>query len=173
MKRKPFLIGLFFLTSLKSFSQSREAGTDLGAIKQYMKDRDTNTISPKTRYTQAIKSVLKQYNNAIEKLDLNGTDDLFTEDSRIYESGNNEGTYNNYRQVHLETELSGFKSFKISDYKVDVTLAGKYAFATEIYKYVSIAKDNTEVDGNEINTIVLKNERGQWKIAVRHNSSIN
>lgn len=39
---------------------------------------------------EAVKTVLKQYNNAIEKLDVTGTEKLFTADSKIYESGGSE-----------------------------------------------------------------------------------
>ncbi len=51
----------FFIFSISAFSQSDD--------------------------TDAIKALLKQYNSAIEKLDATGTEDLFTEDSKIFESG--------------------------------------------------------------------------------------
>lgn len=61
----------------------------------------------------AIKVVLKEYNNAIEKLDVSGTEKLFTADSKIYESGGSEGNYAHYQEHHLTSELKEFKSFKL------------------------------------------------------------
>ncbi len=40
---------------------------------------------------EAIKSVLKQSNSAVEKLDVTNIEKLFTADSKIYESGGSEG----------------------------------------------------------------------------------
>ena len=171
MKRIPFATAFIFLLSLQSFSQGGEAGTDLGAIKQYMKDRDTNTISQKARYIEAVKSVLKQYNTAIEKLYLSGTDDLFTTDPEIYESGTNDGTYSHYRQSHLNPELAELKTIKFTDYKVSVMITGKYASATETYDYLLTTKNNMELKGNSITTSVLKKIKGEWKIMICHNSS--
>ncbi len=75
----------------------------------------------------AVRSVLSQYKNAIERLDARGTEQLFTTDSAIFETGGTEGTYANYLSHHLGPELHEFKSFKFSDYKVDVHLFGPAA----------------------------------------------
>jgi hypothetical protein len=44
----------------------------------------------------AAKVVLKQYKDAVEKLDVTGTEKLFTTDSQIFESGGSEGNYAHY-----------------------------------------------------------------------------
>lgn len=120
----------------------------------------------------AIKAVLKEYNNAVEKLNVAGTEKLFTADSKIYESGGSEGSYSHYLEHHLTPELKEFKSFKFSDYTVEVDVAGIYAFASETYNYtIVIAKDNSEVNRKGIATSVLKKINGQWKIMISHNSS--
>jgi ketosteroid isomerase-like protein len=120
----------------------------------------------------AAKVVLKQYKDAVEKLDVTGTEKLFTTDSRIFESGGSEGTYAHYLEHHLGPEFKEFKSFKYNDYKVDVTVDGNYAFATETYTYVIVvAKDNAEVKRKGVSTSVLKKIKGEWKIMVSHNSS--
>ncbi len=77
----------------------------------------------------AVTSVLKKYSDAVEKLDVTGTEKLFTIDSQIFESGGPEGTYAHYLEHHLIPEFKEFTSFKYSDYKVDVKVDGNYAFA--------------------------------------------
>ena len=125
-----------------------------------------------TNDAEAAKAVLKQYKDAIEKLDVTGTEKLFTADSKIYESGGSEGSYAHYLEHHLGPEFKEFKSFKYNDYKVEVTVDGNYAFATETYSYVIVvAKDNAEVKRKGVSTSVLKKVDGEWKIMVSHNSS--
>jgi len=130
-----------------------------------------------TGYTQsadadAVKAVLKEYNSAVEKLDVTGTEKLFTGDSKIYESGGSEGNYAHYLEHHLIPELKEFKSFRFGDYKAEVQVDGKYAFATETYNYtIIVAKDNAEVKRKGVATSVLKKENGVWKIMINHNSS--
>ena len=120
----------------------------------------------------AVKAVLKQYSNAVEKLDVTGTEKLFTTDSKIYESGGSEGTYAHYLEHHLGPEFKEFKTFTYSNYKVEVQVDGKYAFATETYNYALIlAKDNTEIKRKGVATSVLRKEKGEWKIMISHNSS--
>ncbi len=119
-----------------------------------------------------VKTVLKQYNSAVEKLAVAGTEKLFTADSKIYESGGSEGSYAHYLEHHLAPELKEFKSFTYSDYKVEVQVDGNYAFATETYNYtIIIAKDNTAVKRKGVATSVLKKINGEWKIMINHNSS--
>ncbi|OQP60210.1 DUF4440 domain-containing protein [Niastella vici] len=107
--------------------------------------------------TDAIKAVLKQYNNAIEKLEVKGAEKLFTADSRIYESGASEGSYSHYLEHHLTPELKEFKSFRFSDYTGEVQVAGNYAFASETYNYtIVLVKDNSEIKRKGVATSVLK-----------------
>jgi ketosteroid isomerase-like protein len=120
----------------------------------------------------AAKVILKQYKDAVEKLDVTRTEKLFTTDSQIFESGGSEGNYAHYLERHLGPEFKEFKSFKYNDYKVDVTVDGNYAFATETYSYVIVvAKDNAEVKRQGVSTSVLKKIKGEWKIMISHNSS--
>lgn len=119
----------------------------------------------------AVRSVLSTYKAAIEKLDATGTEQLFTTDSRIFETGGVEGSYANYLAKHLGPELGHFKSFKFSDYKVDVHLLGPAAaHAIETYKYRIETKSGEGVERLGVATSVLVKEDGQWKIAMMHNS---
>lgn len=144
--RKIFISLIIFFISLFSFAQNKEV--------------------------ESVKAVLKKYSNAVEKLDVSGTEKLFTTDSQIFESGGSEGTYAHYLEHHLIPEFKDFTSFKYSDYKVDVNVDGKYAFASETYGYtIIVAKDKSEVKRKGVATSVLKKVNGEWKIMVSHNSS--
>ena len=119
-----------------------------------------------------VKQVLKEYQNKIEKLDTTGVSNLFVQNSSIFEGGSSEGTIAHYLEHHLGPELKEFKSFKFSNYKVDVQVDGNYAFANEVYSYVIVTeKNNTEVKRNGVATSVLKKVGGIWKIANTHSSS--
>jgi uncharacterized protein (TIGR02246 family) len=120
----------------------------------------------------AIKAVLEKYKEAIEKLDVRGTENLFTADSKVFESGGSEGTYAHYLEHHSIPEFKEFKSFKYTDYTIDIEVSNNFAFATEIYNYTIIpAKDNTEVKRKGVATSILKRTNSGWKIVVSHNSS--
>ena len=144
--KKIFIVAFVLCISVVSFAQNNDA--------------------------DAVKAVLKQYSNAVEKLDVTGTEKLFAADSKIYESGGSEGTYAHYLEHHLGPEFKEFKSFIYNDYKVDVEVDGNYAFASETYNYIIIlAKDNSEVKRKGVATSVLKKIKGEWKIVISHNSS--
>ena len=144
--KKIFLLLVLFWVAYPSFSQNKEI--------------------------EAVKSVLKKYSNAVEKLDVSGTENLFTTDSQIFESGGSEGNYEHYLEHHLIPEFKDFTSFKYNNYNVEVQVDGKYAFATETYNYtIVLAKDKTEVKRKGVTTSVLRKIKGNWKIMISHNSS--
>lgn len=120
--------------------------------------------------TAAVKAVLAQYHAAIERLDATGTEKLFTADSAVFETGGVEGSYANYLARHLAPELGHFKSFRFSDYKVDVRFEGPVALTTETYRYRIETKDGTIVERQGVSTSALKKVDGQWKIFLSHNS---
>lgn len=119
----------------------------------------------------AIRSVLAQYQAAVEKLDARGTERLFVADSAIFESGGVEGNYANYLAHHLIPELAEFKSFHFSNYKVDLRFEGPLALATERYTYRIETKKGEIAERLGVATSVLKKLSGQWKIVVMHNSA--
>ena len=127
--------------------------------------------NPAATEKAAVEAVLSQYKGAIERLDARGTEQLFTANSAIFETGGTEGTYANYLAHHLGPELHEFKSFKFSDYKVEVHLLGPAAaHAIETYKYRIETKGGEVVDRLGVATSVLKKENGRWKIVMMHNS---
>ncbi len=122
----------------------------------------------------AVKNVLRQYQEAVEKLDTTGTSRLFLANSQIFESGGVEGNYKHYAAHHLAPELSEFSAFTFSDYKAAVQVDGPYAFATETYTYtIKLKKDaKTPIVRRGVATSVLrKNAAGQWQIFSTHTSA--
>ena len=120
---------------------------------------------------EAIKAVLANYKAAIERLDASGTEELFAADSQIFETGGFEGTYQNYLAHHLGPELDHFRSFKFSDYKVDVRFEGPVALATETYRYRIETESGEVAERLGVATSVLKKVDGEWKILNMHNSA--
>ncbi|MBA3729956.1 MAG: nuclear transport factor 2 family protein [Sphingomonas sp.] len=119
----------------------------------------------------AVRSVLSTYKSAIKRLDATGTERLFTTDSAIFETGGAEGSYSNYLAHHLGPELKAFKSFKFSDYKVDVRFEGQVALATETYNYRIETKAGEVAERRGVATTVLKKVGGLWKILQTHTSA--
>ena len=119
----------------------------------------------------AVRAVLLQYKEAIEQLDATGTEELFTADSAIFETGGVEGNYANYLAHHLGPELKEFKSFRFSNYEVDVRFEGPVALATETYNYRIETNGGEIAERRGVATSVLRKENGVWKIVMMHNSA--
>ena len=110
--------------------------------------------------------------NAIEALDATGTENLFTENSSVFESGGVEGTYSNYLEHHLGPELKEFKSFTFNDYKISAVIDLPFAFTTETYVYkIVLAEDGREIEQKGVATSILKKADGVWKIMQTHTSA--
>jgi uncharacterized protein (TIGR02246 family) len=128
--------------------------------------------SPEEHETAAVKAVLAAYKAALEKQDLAGVEALFAPDNQVVESGKVEGSYADYRDHHIGPELAHFKSFRFSDYVVDVRLEGAIALATETYRYTIVLKDKPDpIERQGVATSVLKKLDGQWRIISTHSSS--
>lgn len=140
----------------------------------------TVPVAPATSADEtAVRTVLKQYQQAVEKLDTTGTDRLFAPQSQVFESGSAEGSYRHYARHHLGPELKEFSSFTYDNYKATVQVDGAYAFATETYGYTIGLKKGPKdkavpapVKRRGVATSVLrKNAAGQWQIVSSHNSA--
>jgi len=123
-------------------------------------------------------NVLKAYRDAIQNLTVENTDQLFVEDSQLFESGGSEGNYATYKEHHLGPELKYFKSFTFNDYKADIKVDLPYAFATETYVFEIVIAANKEKGREEriirkkgVATVDLKKVDGNWKIVKYHSSS--
>lgn len=120
---------------------------------------------------EAVKNVLKIYQNKLEKLDTTGVTVLFLPGAKVFEGGKDEGGIQGYLDHHLAPELKAFKSFKFSDYKVDVKINGDYAYTTETYLYtIVLAKDDSQIKSQGVATSVLRKTKDGWKIEMTHGS---
>lgn len=127
---------------------------------------------------EAVTAVMQLYKDALQNLTTEGTFELFTKDSEVFESGGVEGTYSHYIEHHLGPELGHFKSFAFSDYKIDVQIDASYAFTTETYIYTIVLNpdDNGRsrtIKKKGVATSILKKADGKWKIIKTHSSSRN
>lgn len=122
--------------------------------------------------SEKVKETLSKYKEALQKLDVTGTENLFASNSQVIESGKVEGTYQDYLAHHIGPELGDFKSFKFENYNVSVTITGDHAFAVETYNYIIVLKkDSTEIKRKGVASSFLKKENNTWKIVHMHNSS--
>lgn len=125
---------------------------------------------------EAVVLTLKKYKDALQNLSTEGTFDLFTDDSAVFEQGGAEGTYKNYIAHHLGPELGHFEKFNFSDYTIEAEISIPYAFTTETYVYTIVLKPKDGKEARTINkkgvaTSVLKKIDGEWKIVKTHSSS--
>jgi len=142
---------------------------------QKQNNAQTNTLDVNK---ETVIAVMKAYKDALQNLTTNGTIELFTEDSEVFESGGVEGSYSHYIEHHIGPELGHFKSFLYSEYKIDVKIDRAYAFTTETYIYTIELKPNDKGESKTIKkkgvaTSILKNINGEWKIIKTHSSSRN
>lgn len=119
----------------------------------------------------AVTALLGQYRGAIERLDASGTEQLFADDSEIFENGGVEGSYANYLGRHLGPELGHFSAFRFTDVNVSVRFEGQVALATETYGYRIEPRDRDPIERRGVTTSVLRRTGTGWKIVVMHGSS--
>lgn len=132
----------------------------------------SQAAEPSKEDVQAVEAVLRQYKDALERLDLNGVDALFATPNTVVESGKVEGQYSDYLLNHIGPELDHFKSFRFSDYAVDTHIEGNIALATETYRYTIVLKDKPEpIEHQAVATSALKKINGRWQILSMHSSS--
>lgn len=146
---------------------AHRSGPDLAAAQPANMKAETNRAADKA----AVRAILSRYKSAIERLDATGTEQLFTADSIVFETGGVEGPYGNYLAHHLGPELNEFKSFRFSDYKSDIRFEGPVAVAAETYKYRIETKAGEIAERLGVATSVLRKEGGRWKIVMMPNSA--
>ena len=126
---------------------------------------------------EAVLKVMKTYKDALQNLTTEGTFELFTKDSEVFESGGVEGSYAHYIEHHLGPELGHFKKFEFSDYEIDAEVDLPYAF-TETYIYTIVLNPDDEGNSRTIKkkgvaTSILKKIDDKWQIVKTHSSSRN
>lgn len=119
-----------------------------------------------------VRAVLQSYKQAIENLDGVAASGLFAAEAHIFEQGGDEGSWAFYLEHHLEPEFVELKSFRFSDYKVEVEVTGDLAIASETYGYTIELKDSVEtIVRLGAATSVLRRTADGWKIILYHSSS--
>ena len=160
---------------MKKFVALTALATALGWSAPAAQAQTGSPAAPTTSGDEAaVKAVLRQYQQAIQKLDTTGTHRLFAATSQVFESGGVEGTYRHYAAHHLGPELREFSSFTFSDYLAQVQVDGPYAFATETYTYtIGLKKDPkaTIVRRGVATSVLRKNAAGQWQFLSTHSSA--
>ena len=127
---------------------------------------------------EAVLKVMKSYKDALQNLTTEGTFQLFSENSEVFESGGVEGSYAHYIEHHLGPELGHFKKFEFSDYEIDAEVDLPYAFTTETYSYTIVLNPDEKGESRTIKkkgvaTSILIKMDGNWKIIKTHSSSRN
>ncbi|MBH13027.1 MULTISPECIES: nuclear transport factor 2 family protein [Leeuwenhoekiella] len=127
---------------------------------------------------EAVLTVMKTYKGALQNLTTDGTFELFTENSEVFESGGVEGTYSHYIEHHLGPELGHFEKFEFTDYEINVKVDVPYAFTTETYIYTIVLNpddkgNNRTIKKKGVATSILEKIDGKWKITKMHSSSRN
>lgn len=166
-------LSLFLILGVYSCKQeSEDFRPEAMTVKEEVVKVDLN------KEKEAVKAHMKKYKDALQNLSVDGTMELFSEDSQVFESGGIEGTYANYVEHHIGPELDHFNSFTFSDYTIDVQVDLPYAFTTETYVYTLDLKENIEknrksriIKKKGVATSILKKENDTWKIIKTHSSS--
>ncbi|WP_298152301.1 nuclear transport factor 2 family protein [Flavobacterium sp.] len=167
--KKLIVVALLLIIATPSFCQTKEEGSERNDMDRLMKNKEVMPVLNSGDNVKEVKLVLKQYSTAIEKLDMAGTEKLFTTDAEIFESEKSKGNYNRYLEHTLNPKLKQYKSLKYSNYKADVKIKGDYAYANETFNCKTItAKDNSKTISQGTSTIVLRKINGAWIIISGH-----
>tara|TARA_R110002049_G_scaffold6484_2_gene40706 strand:+ start:12057 stop:12539 length:483 start_codon:yes stop_codon:yes gene_type:complete len=153
LKLRSFLTLLLFATS-HIYSQNTDSDTE----------------------KEAVLKVMKSYKDALQNLTTEGTFQLFSKNSEVFESGGVEGSFSHYIEHHLGPELGHFEKFEYSNYEIDVKIDKPYAFTTETYVYIIVLKPDEKGESQTIRskgvaTSILKIIDDNWKIIKTHTSS--
>lgn len=120
----------------------------------------------------AVKTVLNDYKEALERLDGATPATLFAPDAEVFESGKREGSYQDYLGHHLGPELLEFTSFQFENYSAVVRIIGDIALASESYTYRIVLKRGGEpIERAGVATSVLKRTAAGWRFLQTHSSS--
>lgn len=120
----------------------------------------------------AVKAVLSDYKQALERLDGDAPAKLFVVDAEIFESGKREGRYKDYLIHHLGPELVEFLSFRFDNYSAVVRIEGDVAITSESYSYRILLKRGGEpIERTGVATSVLKRTADGWRFLQTHSSS--
>lgn len=119
-----------------------------------------------------IREALVQYAAAVERVDLAAIESLWENSDAVtvFESGNANYGWTDYRDHHLKPELGEMKNVKYRLTDIVSHVAGHTAWATMKY---TIAADvqSRHIDSAGLATAVLENSNDRWRIVHWHSSA--
>ena len=121
----------------------------------------------------AIETWLKGYDAAFNAKDLDKLAAFYHPDVTIYEGGEVNNGWTDYRDRHLGPELKAFENLQFghTNTKVTVLPGGQSAYATSEYA-IKAKMGERVLDSSGLETLVLvKGGNGTWKIRHSHTSS--
>jgi ketosteroid isomerase-like protein len=124
----------------------------------------------------AVREALLKSAASFEKNDLAMASQVWANDESmtVFESGQANYGWADYRDHHLVPEMGEMKNTKYAFSDIRIHLAGKTAWATLKYTISADVTDNGKlrhVDGGGLGTAVLEERNGRWQIIHWHSSA--
>lgn len=140
--------------------------------------RGAATVCPDTarapEVTGSPAEVVAAYLEATAAGDLGRAAALVLDESVVFESGGNEGTWSHYREHHLGPEVAQFAAFEIRPGKMATTTSrdGSLALVTLPLEYdITLEGDGRRIESAGTATFSLSLTDGRYRIAHVHWSS--
>ena len=130
------------------------------------------SISAQTNDEKQVREVLTKNTTAFVQNDLATLDKIWANDEAVtvFENGQANYGWNDYRNHHLAPEMSEIKNTKYASSDVKIKIDGKTAWAT--FKYtISGDADGKHFDGGGLGTAILEKRGGRWQIVHWHSSA--
>ncbi len=117
--------------------------------------------------------VAAAYLDAMESGDLEAGEALFTSQSSVFESGGDEGTWEQYREHHIGPELAEFEAFTIvrGEPEGQTSQDGSMAFVAWPIEYRIQLHDGRTIESRGTETFVMVLDRAEHRIRHLHWSS--
>lgn len=131
-----------------------------------------STPSPSQNEAEAVRKVLLDNARAFEKGDLAALERLWANDENltVFESGQINTGWIDYRDHHLKPELKELKEVWYSLSNLHVHPTGTTAWAT--FEYAISGTTGKELfQGGGLGTAILEKREGQWRIVHWHSSN--
>ena len=129
--------------------------------------------SPLPQPSRTPVEVAAAYLDAMESGDLDAAEALFASRSSIFESGGEEGTWQNYREHHIGPELAELETFTITrgEPEAQPSQDSSMAFVAWPIEYRIPLHDERTIDSRGTVTFVMVLEGPEWRIRHLHWSS--
>jgi len=124
----------------------------------------------------AVRDALLKFAVSFEQNDIGMASQVWANDESllVFESGNANYGWKDYRDRHLVPAMGSMKNTKVSFTEIKIHVAGKTAWATFKYTISADGPDKGKigrVDFSGIATTVLEHRDGRWQIVHWHSSA--